>query len=426
MKKSFFIVFVLGCLNNSYLMADAQPLHAFRDYGASSMQKMEVLGQVTSKSHMSSSRPRLLDYDTREMILSAKLYENKGIRIGDTIYIVQKDPDHRKYLNGLIVGKATIFSIFQTEFQGWMIKARGNLSMVQKGHFIARLDFGYERNLANEYLKKGDKFKILADYANAFFWYKKSLDIDDQRPETYLKLAELSFDQKLPDQALAYIKEAWKRGAKIEDPNDILLLPGIYLKVRLDNIKSITSKEKRFDELLVMLKEIRDYNEQMNWVSTYIQPNYKNMLDKAGIPDYNYQYGMGSLYQEIYSLMKTNSIKKVLQWVDKDSRDTLFKPLYLAYSEDPYEYPKKSWDSAYFEASIYHFKMANEIDELDTRAAYEIIMATYNRLIEHPSMKDADRFKMLIKHYGRSYLRVPDKSSKFLNVQNVLNNFDQF
>lgn len=427
MKSRLLYILLTSGFFPSYILAEALPLHAFRDYGNSSVQKMEILGEVTSKSHMiSKNRPRLLDYDTREMILSAKLIEHQGIRIGDTIYIIQKDPDHRKYLNGLIVGKATVFSIFQTEFQGWMIKARGNLSMVRKGHFIARLDFGSERNTALEYLKKGDKYSVLGDYAKAYYWYKKSLDTDSQRPETYLKLTQLTFAQGMRDQAYTYIKEAWLRSAKIEDPNDMLELPGLYLTVKIDKIREITSHEKRLKELLAVLKDIRLYKDQMNWIGSYIQDEYKTMLEKAGIPEYSYQYGLANLFKDIYYIMSHNNINAVLGWISKSERDILFEPLYLAYENDPYEYPKKSWDNAYFEAAIYHYKMAAELNELDTRSAYEIIMMSYEKLKTHPSMVDTNRYKNMIEHYGRYYLRVPDETDHYSRVQNVLNTFNQF
>ncbi|MDH4262689.1 MAG: hypothetical protein OEV78_06585 [Spirochaetia bacterium] len=391
------------------------------------MQKMEILGEVTSKSHMTSkNRPRLLNYDTREMILSAKLNEHQGVRIGDTIYIIQKDPDHRKYLNGLIVGKATIFSVFQTSFQGWMIKARGNLSMVKKGHFIARLDFGSERNTALEYLRMGDKFKALDDYPKAYFWYKKSLDTDSQRPETYLKLTQISMAQGMDEQAFTYIKEAWERSDKIVDPNDMLELPGLYISVKLDKIRGIKAQDKRFKELLLLLKDVRHYKEQMSWVGGYIQEGYKSMLEKAGIPEYNYQYNLAGLYREIFQIMNRNHMNQILEWISKDEREILYEPLYLAYESDPFEYPQKSWDNAFFEAAIYHYKMATELNELDTRSSYEIIMLSYEKLKTHPSMVDVDRFKNLIKHYGRYYLRVPDETDHYSRVQNVLNTFNQF
>ncbi|MDH4200315.1 MAG: tetratricopeptide repeat protein [Spirochaetia bacterium] len=424
-NNSYIFIFILAI--TSGIFSESIPLHAFRDYGTSNALKMEILGQVTSKSHMFSlNRPRLLDYDTREMIISAKLYENQGIRIGDTIYIIQKDPDHQRYLNGLIIGKATVFSIFQTEFQGWMLKARGNLSMIKKGHYIARLDFGSQRNQALEYLRKGDKYKELGDYAQSYLWYKKSLDMDEHSPETYLKLAQLAFQQGIHEQAVTFINEAWKRSAKLEDPNDMLELPGFFLSIRMEQLRSIASQEKRLKELLSLLKEIRDYSKHMNWISFYIQDEYKSMLEKAGIPEYSYQYGIANLFNEIYLILKGNNVNRILAWVSKSERDILFEPIYMAYKEEPFQYPKKSWDLAYFEASLYHYRMANELNELDTRASYEIIMMCFDKLKSHPSMKDGERMKNLIAEYGKYYIRVPDVTDHYARIQNVLNTFNQF
>lgn len=427
MIKKVFPAFFIVLLSLSHAYGESLPLYAYRDYGVTPMQKMEILGQVTSKSHMiSMNRPRLLDYDTREMTLTAKLYENQGIRIGDTIYIIEKDPDHRKYLNGLIVGKATVFSIFKTEFQGWMLKARGNLSMIKKGHFIARMDFGSQRNKALEYLKQGDKFQVLGDYAKAYLWYKKSLDMDKNRPETYIKLTQLSLAEGMMEQAITYVDQAWQRRAKIEDPNDMLSFPGLYLGLKLGRVKKVENIRVRFKELLSLLRQVREYKSQINMIGNYVQPEYRSMLEKAGIPEYSYQFNLGNLFQEIYKVMTDHKVNEIIEWMETDEREILFEPLFLAYQEDPFEYPKKSWNMAFFEAALYHYKMAGELDALDTRASYEIIMMSYDRLKGRPSMKETERFKNLIAHYGRQYLRVPEATDRYSRVQNVLNNFNQF
>lgn len=434
MKRRFLIktwsgVFLFSLVlsaGSGSLFARTYQLHAFKNYGSSNMQKMELIGQVTSRSHMiTGSRRRMLGYDTREMIISASLYENVGVRIGDTIHIIQKDPDHNRYKNGLIVGEAVIYSVFQTEFQGWMIKARGNLSMVKKGHFIARLDFGYERQKALEFLKKGEKFHVLKDYTQAYYWYKKSLDMDDQRPETYMKLARLASDQELPVQASTYIHAAWKLNTKVQDPNDMLKLPSLYLKARQKEIAAFGKTRQQIKGYLTLLSQIRDYTSMMGEMKAQLSLAHRRMLEKRGIPHYEYQFQLASLYENIYHIMKDAGLERLLGWLSKEERKVLLSEIKLPYRKKTFEHPEKSWYEAYFESALHHFQLANELNELDTRASYKIITMAGEKLNERPSEKKRDIYLALLRHYGRVYLRVPDDSLRHAQVRRLLNRYIQ-
>jgi len=427
-RKFSFLVLIL--LLSIGVNAKTYPLHAFKNYGSSSAQKMEIIGQVTARSNMiTDNRPRVMDYDTREMILSAKLYEESGVRIGDTVYIIQKDPDHRRYKNGLIVGQATVYSVFKTEFQGWMIKAKGNLSMVKKGHFIARLDFGSERELALEYLKKGDKYNALNDYTNAFYWYRKSLEKDSNRAEIYMRLAQLSKKQGFPEQALTYIEEAWHRGNRIEDPNDAILLPRLYLDEKLNALSDISDSQKRLKQSLKILHDLRKYLSGIDWIRGYMSPAMGDMIVRKGLPDYIFQYRMGELYDSIYKIIdfdSGNSMNTVLGWLEPPEREILFAEITLPYRKDPIESPKKSWESAYFEAALYHYMMANELNELDTRSAYSIIELCAAKLGRNATQIEKKRYKSLVEHYSRVFLRVPDDSIRYSRVRSIVTRLDQY
>ena len=407
-------------------------LHAFEDYGSTRMKKMELIGVITSKGHevAAKSRRKMLDYDTREMILSAKLYEHSGVRIGDEVFIIQKDPDHNRYKNGLIVGRGEIVSIFQTEFQGWMVKASGNLSMVKRGHYIARLDFGTQRALAMEYSSKGDRYFSLKDYSKAYYWYKKSLDLDSQRPETYIKLSKLMHVQGMGRKAFVYIKEAWDLNSKIADPNAYLELPGLYLPAVMQDVeRKIAAGEIRGEvdayrlrKYLKMLDEIRHYKKQIVWIKPYLSPSVLRMLEKKGIPHAEFQFQYGALLENIYHILSGKSkysYTTVLEWLSREERAILLSELVLPYRKVQFENPQKSWDDAYFKTAMYHFELAHELNSLDTRSAYRIVILAEQKVEARVPQKQRELYIDYINHYSREYLRVPDEMDRVMRIRQI-------
>ena len=90
MKKILFILPLL-ILVSSQLHSISYQILAFRSYGDPNPKKMLLIGKVTGKGQsLSTQRRRILDYDTRELVLTAKLNEEDGLRVGDKIFIIQK------------------------------------------------------------------------------------------------------------------------------------------------------------------------------------------------------------------------------------------------------------------------------------------------------------------------------------------------
>ncbi|MES0488909.1 MAG: hypothetical protein ABUK01_02890 [Leptospirales bacterium] len=435
-KRIVFTTFIFSTLfalsDNAFSVTYA--LHAFEDYGSTRMKKMELIGVVTSKGHevAAKSRRKVLDYDTREMILSAQLYEHSGVRIGDEVFVIQKDPDHTRYKNGLIVGRGVIVSVFQTEFQGWMLKASGNLSMVKKGHFIARLDFGTQRALAMEYSSKGDRYFSLKDYSKAYYWYKQSLDLDSNRPESYIKLSKLMHVQGMDRKAFVYIKQAWDLNSKIVDPNAYLELPGLYIPAIMQDVERKISggeiqgevNSYRLRKYLKMLNEVRKYKKQIVWIKSYLSVPVLRMLEQKGIPHPEFQYQYGALLENIYHILNGNqkvkySYTTVLEWLSREERAILLTELVLPYRKVPYEDPRKSWDDAYFKTAMYHFELAHELNSLDTRSAYKIVLLAEEKVEARVPQKELEMYVEYIHHYSREYLRVPDEMERVLRIRQI-------
>jgi len=427
-KKNFlgFLVlsFALAQLNS--LNALSYPIHAFYSYQKVHMQKMELIGQVSAFSKiLSSKRERLLFYDTREMVITARLYETEGIRLGDKVYVIKKDPDHRKYKNGYIIGEGLVFSIFKTEFQGWMLKASGNFSMVSKGHFIAIPKIGSSRREAWVHYKQGDKYLALGKLSKAFALYKKSLMEDPQRPETYFRLALIGKKIGLQEESYQYLSSAWKRLNKFADVNDVLKLPGIYLEWENQRIEKISMASTKLRALLGLLTEIRKYQKQLTWFKHAIAPSILKMLESKGLPDVGFQLEMGKLYQAIHDVLESKPVTTVLYWLSKKERHYLYEPLHLPYRSEPYSHPKRSWDLAFFDAALYHYQLAHELNPLDVRAAFQIIRFCFDQAKKDIPKPKRDSFRALIKHFAAEYLKIPSANNKMTYVRNVLKKLSQ-
>ena len=420
------------------LSARKYEIHAYRSYEKPRMEKMVLIGQVTARTKVTNStRRRMLDYDTREMVITGRLYDHENLRLGDKVFLIEKDPEHKKYKNGYVVGEGIIFSIFKTEFQGWMLKANGNFSMVKKGHFIARKDNARAQHEALVLLKQGDKYRSIGDTARALENYNKSIQKDKNRPETYLQLALEQKKLGRNELSRKYLHEAFKRLNKFTDINSALLLPSLYMNAELEYIEAArdpqvtSSKDIRKWQLkkyLALLKDVRHYQSSLTWFRQSFRKDILELLLAKGVPQYDFQFYKAVLFENIYAILKqpysfkVTSHKRILEWLSPAEREILYHEIKLPGAQQKFVHPKKAWDEAYFQAAIYHFKLAHdELNHLDTRAAYHIVQmciqkyrSTSNRILK----KD---YATWIMHYGSEFLRVPSKPREMTIVRNLVN-----
>ena len=392
-------------------------VHAFKNYKGGNLQVMEVIGYVVSTGfRVGNEYKKILNYDVRENILTARLLSNPGLKIGDTIYVLRKKPDHEKYKDSFIIAKGQVFSTFKTELQGWLLKAKGNFLHVKSGFFVARAKVGNTQKQAYLAFKKGERMRLLKNYSKALVYYQKSLELDPQRPETYLRMANISQELNLSKQAAEYIEEAWSKFRRFEDINLLLELPGIYLKWQNKNIEAHTSQKirkfdcshinedqlgcKRLKYALHVLEEIRKYLMSLDIFVDRLPKNTLSSLQTKGIPDYEFQYNFGELFLTIYEILEKHPPRRVVHWLLKNERDSLYKSTLLANRKNKIE-PKKSWDKAYLEASLHRLESAHDLNPLDPRAAIKILELCYDELQKKPSGIKKSHYISIARHYGR-------------------------
>lgn len=428
-RKSFFLMLALLILPGytDLSASSTYKIYAYHSYANPEHKKMNLIGQVTSSSKlMDNTRQRLLNYDTRTMIITARLYDAEAVRLGDTVYLIDKAPDHRKYKNGYIIGQGEIVSIFQTEFQGWMLKAKGNFSMIQKGHFIAiEMPVG-ARHEAELAFRQAERDLEFSDVPSAIHNLKISLEKDPKRPETSYQLARLLKKQGRSTEAREYLLKSWSNLNRFKEVNDVLELPGTYLSWEMEYIANTVSTEQmKLKKYLHLLDESRLFLKRLRWFKSQLPSSILSMIETKGMPTVEFQYHQAELLSSIYDLLKKNSYRTVLSWLNKKERNILYEPLEMPYSRDKKASPKKAWDQAFFQAALYHYQLAHDLNKLNTKAAYRIVMLVHEAYLKNPPRAKREAYEELMKHFGRAVLSVPDASIPMNQVRNVLNSLPQ-
>lgn len=191
---------------------DNKFVYGFFDEEGARYIKMIVVGETSTVEKASTVElnmkddKSLLDFDTRPDTVIVKVHNNPGIRPGQTLYLLEKHPDHDFYKDGNIVGQIKVISVFNTSFFGQQLRGEGHLRMIEENTMTVAMP------LTNEGLREARIIKKQADYyvnkgdiSSAIQYYKKSIQIDGNSPESHFGLAKIH-DLKSED----YISAAYE------------------------------------------------------------------------------------------------------------------------------------------------------------------------------------------------------------------------
>ena len=174
-------------------------MYAFRDTGSGNYSKMVVIGETVSIDKASMVDNNKIDKDLMEIgvdlrpdMLTVKVLHNPGIRVGQTLYLIEKNPDHISYKDGNIVGQIKVISIFTTSFFGQQLRGEGYLRLIDNKVMTVAMPIESESLEEAIVLKKqGDYFSAKGDIANAISYYKKSIKMDKNYPESHYALGKI-------------------------------------------------------------------------------------------------------------------------------------------------------------------------------------------------------------------------------------------
>lgn len=273
MKK---IIILLFCLFYCRIFADnsgGELIFAFKDHDRIQAQRMILVGEIVSieKAHTIEAPIETdLNLDTRPDNVVVKVLNPTGVRVGQTLYLIEKDPNHKKFRNGSIVGQITVRSIFDTTFFGKQLRGEGYTRMIEDRHIIvARLIETKDTEKAIALKKKGDAHYYRNEIPEAMKLYREAIATDAKLADAHYALAKV------------YKKE----------PNGEFTMFGEYARA--------WEHRENFSELRERIQFYHDYMEAIYQLGNNIKPlllkRLKEILN-------NYNQLVGSTYEyELYS-----------------------------------------------------------------------------------------------------------------------------
>ena len=202
----------------SILGENSEIIYAFRNYRGDRPQKMILVGEIRSKIKMATSLQvdsPYRGYDARADQITVKVQDRSGIKIGQTLYVIDKNSHHQKYRNGLVVGEITVKSLFHSPFYGWVLTGQGILLRVREGNFVARTLESENLEKAFAMKKKGDFHVSRGEFEKAVTSYMKAIESDRSLPEAHAALGSIYMEEAgasryLPIKAIAEFQEAYR------------------------------------------------------------------------------------------------------------------------------------------------------------------------------------------------------------------------
>ncbi len=235
---------------------------AFRSIGSREPVRMIIVGEIVSIDKVSvfevDRMSQELGVDTRMDTVTIKVSDPKGIRVGQTLYILEKDPDHKTYRDGNIVGEVTVKSVFQTTFFGWQVRGEGYLRLIEDRPMTAARAIEtakFDEAILSK--KKGDYFLAKGKPEEAIRNYKTSISLDPNYPDAHYALGKVHWQdgEGYVSSAREY-SIAWKNRERFSTKEENLLFYLDYMRFLLFLHKTEGGdSSKHLDTLASVVKE---------------------------------------------------------------------------------------------------------------------------------------------------------------------------
>jgi len=191
-----FLAFLFGSLPLFAQSTQEQITYAFRSSDSLEPTKMIIVGEVIGIDKVSifkvDKMSENLGVDTRMDSVTVKVSDPNGIRIGQTLYILEKSPNHQVFKDANVVGEITVRSVFQTTFFGWQVRGEGYLRLIEDRPVTAARAIEtvkYEEAFFAK--RKGDYFVQKGKFDEAIRSFKKAIDLDPGIPDAHYALGKV-------------------------------------------------------------------------------------------------------------------------------------------------------------------------------------------------------------------------------------------
>lgn len=270
-------------------------VYGFFDEEGTRFVKMIVIGETVTIEKASTveldmkNDKSLLDFDTRPDTVIVKVLNNPGIQEGQTLYLLEKHPDHDFYKDGNIVGQIKVISVFNTSFFGQQLRGEGHLRMIEEKVMTVAMPLTSEGlKEARIFNKQAAYYVNKGDFAGAIRYYKKSIQMDLNSPEPHFGLAKIHESRGDDYISAAYeYMQAYKRREKFlleQEKYEFLVRYGRFLmnKYKLESGNNV-NRTNDLSQAMECAKE-----------AFKMEPNhFENLLNASEISFLYYIYFRG-------------------------------------------------------------------------------------------------------------------------------------
>ncbi len=152
--------------------------------------------------------------------ITVRLYDNKGVKIGDTLYVIND--------RNLIIAKIEVRMIHYSDTFGYLLVGYGYYRLVNTENRVVQRIEDENSQYAYIYKGRGDFYYAHGQVGEAIKFYKKSLETDRSYPEAHLALGNIYLSKGMFQFAFKEFQEAYGQYPRIRDNEDkYLLLKGL-------------------------------------------------------------------------------------------------------------------------------------------------------------------------------------------------------
>ncbi|PKA27663.1 hypothetical protein CH381_03910 [Leptospira sp. mixed culture ATI2-C-A1] len=237
---------------------------AFRSQSSLDPLRMIVVGEVVGIEKASfyevDKLSQELEVDTRPDTVTIKVADPKGIRVGQTLYLLEKNQDHKTFRDANIVGMITVKSVYLTTFFGWQVRGEGYLRLIEDRPVTAArmLDTTkYEEAFIAK--KQGDHYFAKGQMDEALRKYKHAVSLDQSSPDLHYALGKAHWKDGEGYVSTAFeYSMAWKNRERFSNPQERLLFLVDFLRFLTFYFKVEGKENKKQLELMPQVaKEAR-------------------------------------------------------------------------------------------------------------------------------------------------------------------------
>jgi predicted Zn-dependent protease len=177
--------------------------------------------------------------------VTVRLYSNKGVRAGDTLYVVDQ--------YNLVVAKIKVKVVFNSTSFGPMMVGYGNFRQAGLRYRVVQRAEEFEAKDGYIYRARGDYCLSIGDRGKAIEFYKKAIEIDSRNPEAHMALGKIYYNERSYRFAYHELYRAYENRGRLYDNDDryqllTLLAELIYHEVYENSYLNRKMKKKLINQ----------------------------------------------------------------------------------------------------------------------------------------------------------------------------------